>query len=93
MNPGSIESLMVLVTQFGAAGLIGLLWVLERRAAAGRDRQLSEAHAKLMAQQREVDSLLQVVKENTAAAKALEYTQRRLIEYLDRSRNVSSSAA
>lgn len=93
MDSGSVESLMSVLTQFGAAGLIGLLWVLERRAAAGRERQLSEAHQKLMSQQREMDALLQVVKENTSAAKALEYTQRRLIDYLDHSRGAASNAA
>lgn len=84
---------MTVLTQFGAAGLIGLLWVVERRAAGGRERQLTEAHQRLMAQQRDVDALLRVVKENTAASKALEYTQRRLIDYLDHGRSSGNSNA
>lgn len=94
MSALSAEGLVMVLTQFGAAGLIGVLWVLERRAGQQRDRQLNEAHQKLMSRERELDALLHVVKENTAAIKALEYTQRRLIELLKaRSSPDSASAA
>ena len=41
------ESLAAL-TQFGVAGLIGWLWITERRAAGARDRQLEALHTRLM---------------------------------------------
>ncbi len=59
-------------TQFGAAGLIGVLWVMERRYAAHRDRQLDEAHRKLIGQERVLEALLTVVKENTKAINTLQ---------------------
>ncbi len=94
MDPNSIEAMTAILTQFGAAGLIGLLWVLERRTAMQRDRQLQEAHDKLMAQRQATESLLQIVKDNTAAMKSLEYAQRRLIDHLNRAAaNDHASAA
>jgi len=89
----AMEGLLSNVTQLGAAGLIGVLWVFERRAAQQRDRQLSEAHEKLMERDRELDALLKVVKENTAAVKSLEHTQRRLIELLKSRRNAEKASA
>ena len=59
-------------TQFGAAGLIGVLWVMERRYAAHRDRQLDEAHRKLIGPERDLEALLTVVKENTKAINTLQ---------------------
>ena len=69
-----------LVSQFGAAGLIGLLWIAERRHAAARDRHLSEAHRKLTGQEQALDALLNVVRDNTRAIVTLEQTQRQMIE-------------
>src|SRR5688572_24089486 len=73
-----------MLSQFGAAGLMGLLWVLERRHAALRERQLSEAHRRLAADEREVESLLDVVRDSTRAMVALEHTQRHLVRLAER---------
>ena len=70
------------ISQFGAAGLIGTLWILERRHASVRDRQLAEAHRHLIETDRDRAILLDVVKENTRAIAALEASQRRLIDVL-----------
>ena len=72
--------LITILAQFGPAGLIGLLWIAERRHAAVRERQLSESHAKLAVQDREVNLLVDVIKENTRAIVTLEQTQRQLID-------------
>ena len=77
------DSLLPMLSQFGAAGLIGVLWILERRHAASRDRQLDESHQRLIAQSREIDALLEVVKDNTRAISAMESAQQRLITLLD----------
>jgi hypothetical protein len=78
------ETLIATFTQFGAAGLIGALWLFERRHAAHRERQLDEAHRQLMASERQVDALLRVVQENTRAVNSLQHSQRRLIGLLGR---------
>ncbi len=77
---GSITAL----TQFGAAGLIGVLWILERRHAAHRDRQLDEAHRKIATSERDLEALLSVVKENTKAINTLQQSQLHLISLLER---------
>ena len=78
------DTVVTAMTQFGAAGLIGLLWLLERRHAATRDRQIDEAHRTIMDRDRAVDSLLAVIKENTGAIIRLERSQHRLIGLLER---------
>lgn len=80
MTPDILNAL----AQFGPAGLIGLLWIAERRHAAARDRQLGEAHGKLAAQDQSLDALLNVVKDNTRAIVTLEQTQRQLIDLAQR---------
>ncbi len=74
--------LMTHLTQLGAAGLIGLLWLTERRHAAHRERLLDEAHRTLMRSQTELNALLEVVRDNTRAMVALEEGQRHLAELL-----------
>ena len=76
------ESILQAMTEFGAAGLIGLLWILERRYASKRDRQLDEAHRLLISQGRELEIWLRLVREHTKALNGLERTQRELITML-----------
>jgi len=76
MNP----ELLTALAQFGPAGLIGLLWIVERRHGATRDRQLAEAHRKLASQNQSLESVLNVVRDNTRAIVTLEQTQRHLID-------------
>ena len=68
MDPTTLTSL----TPFGAAGLIAFLWLTERRAASERERQLSEAHERLVRQRSEIALLVGVVRDNTRAMTALE---------------------
>ena len=80
------ETILTTLTQFGAAGLIGLLWLIERRFSSHRERQIDEAHRQVINRERELDALLRVVQENTRAINTLESSQRRLLGYLMRSR-------
>jgi hypothetical protein len=80
MTPDIINAL----AQFGPAGLIGILWIAERRQAARRDRQLTEAHHKLAGKELSLEALLDVVKDNTRAIVTLEQTQRQLIDVAQR---------
>ena len=73
-----------IVSQFGAAGLMGLLWIAERRHAALRDGQLTEAHRLITAREHEAAALLGIVRENTRAIVTLEQTQQRLMHAIER---------
>lgn len=75
---------MNILTQFGAAGLIGWMWLSERRHAAKREQQLTEAHERMTEQRVALDQLLAVVSENTKAVAMLEAGQRSLLSYLHR---------
>lgn len=68
MDPTLLTSL----TPFGAAGLIAWLWLTERKSAADRERQLSEAHERLVRHRSEIALLVNVVRDNTRALTALE---------------------
>ena len=80
MTPDIINAL----AQFGPAGLIGFLWIAERRHAARRDRQLGVAPRKLAAADHSLEAILNVVKDNTRAIVTLEQTQRQLIDLAQR---------
>jgi len=64
------------LAQFGTAGLIGWMWLTERRAAAQRERQLTEAHDRLMQERRTFELLLAAIHENTRVLTALEVNLR-----------------
>ena len=71
-------------TQFGLAGMIACMWLAERRAAAGRERQLAEAHERLLEQRTQLDALMTLVADNTRAVASLEAGQRALAALLER---------
>lgn len=72
-----------LVAQFGVAGLIGWMWLTERRSALSREKQLNEAHEQVIDQKQEISVLVDVVKANTRAVTALEAGQRRLMDMIE----------
>lgn len=74
------------ITQFGAAGLIAWMWLSERRHGALRERQIAEAHERLLEHRLQLDLLVDVVRDNTRAMSALEAGQRRIADLLDRLR-------
>lgn len=67
---------MAWVGQFGAAGLIAWMWLAERRAAAVREKQLTEVHGRLMLERQETEVLLKALNDNTRALASLESCQR-----------------
>ena len=66
------------IAQLGAAGLMGWMWLAERRSAAARERQLTEAHERIVQERRYFESLLEAVRENTRVLAVLETGQARL---------------
>ena len=74
--------IMSALSQFGVAGLVCCMWLVERRASADRERQITETHRALMQQRDERESLIEVVRDNTHALATLETTQRELTALL-----------
>jgi hypothetical protein len=72
------------IAQLGAAGLIGFMWLSERRSSAERERQLREAHDRLMSERLQIGALVELVRETTKAMAGLEAGQRRMESVLDR---------
>ncbi len=71
------------MAQLGAAGLIGLMWLSERRAATERERQLAEQHERIKRDRTELSVLVSVIEANTRALASLESGQGRLIAALE----------
>jgi hypothetical protein len=71
------------LAQFGAAGLIAWMWLTERRSAAERERQLTEAHRRIEQERPQLTTLLSVVQDNTRALTAIESGQRALAATLN----------
>lgn len=72
------------LTQFGVAGLMGVLWVWERSLSRKHEAQLDDAHQKLMQQQDHLKVLLDTVQRNTLALERFEQTQSQLRTVLER---------
>lgn len=79
-NPESFQNM----TQFGVAGLMGALWLWERLYSRKREQELTQAHQRLIAQQMELQTLIDLVSRNTVAIERFEQTQQRLADLLDR---------
>lgn len=76
--------LLTTLTQFGVAGLIGWMWLTERRASAERERQLTEAHARILRESEHRTALVDALRDCTRAMVALECGQRALGALIDR---------
>ena len=76
--------LLPILAQSGAAGLIALMWLTERRVTAARDRQLSDLADRLTQERATTSTLLAVIGDNTRALTAIEIGQRSLAAILDR---------
>ena len=75
------------ILQFGVAGLMGTLWVWERTNSRKRERQLDEAHDRLIGQDRQLCILVRLVQQNTKAMVGFERTQQRICEILEGTRD------
>lgn len=63
------------LTQFGAAGLMGLMWLWERRMSRQREQQLDDCHDRIMADRIQLEQLIDLVRQNTAALTRLAESQ------------------
>lgn len=76
---GMIETL----TQLGVAGLMGVLWIWERSHSRGRETELTEAHRRLIQNERELGALVELVRQNTQSLVASEQMQKRMCDLLE----------
>lgn len=74
------SELLGAATQFGIAGLMAWMWLTERRASTDRERQMNEAHQRLMEDRVHFGAVIELVRENTRAVTALEAGQRALLD-------------
>ena len=70
------------LASFGAAGLMGGMWLWERKASRQREEQLSEAHMRIMRDEERLGKLTEVVEQNTSAVARFIETQRQVVETL-----------
>ncbi len=77
MDPTTLDIASSL-TQFGTAGLIGWMWLTERKGALARERQIAEAHDALMHERAAFAVVIEALRENTKALAAIESSQRDL---------------
>ena len=55
------------ITSLGAAGLMGAMWLWERRTSRQREQQLDDAHTRIMSDRVQLSELMDVVRQNTEA--------------------------
>ena len=72
------------LTSLGAAGLMGAMWLWERRTSQKREQQLDEAHARILGDGVQLEQLMTVVRQNAEAFARLCTTQDQLLRQLDR---------
>ena len=75
-------SIMSDLASFGAAGLMGAMWLWERRLSRLREYQLNEAHDRILRDEERLEKLTRVVNQNTAAFTRFVETQRQVAETL-----------
>ncbi len=73
------DSLMPQLTNFGAAGIMGAMWLWERRTSRQREQQLDEAHTRIMSDRVGLDQLINVVRQNAEALTRFATTQEQLL--------------
>ncbi len=78
------------VASLGAAGLMGAMWLWERRNSQKRETQIDESHARILGDRVQLDQLMSIVRQNAEAISRLCATQDQLLRQLDRTeRNAS----
>jgi len=77
-TPDAVKELASL----GAAGMMGAMWLWERRNSRTRDQQLTDAHARIVRDEQRLGSLIEVVEHNTAALARFTETQQHIRQVL-----------
>lgn len=88
MDPNTLAATL---TQFGVAGLMGWMWLSERRAAAERDRHLAQAHERIAQDRVAMNAVLEALRDNTRVLGGVESTLRGLASDISYCGNCSRS--
>ena len=70
-------------TSFGAAGMMGAMWLWERKTSRQREEQLDEAHVRILSDRVQLDQLIDVVRQNAEAMTRLSAIQDQLVRKMD----------
>ncbi len=73
------------LANLGVAGLMGAMWLWERRTSQKREGQIDEAHARIMSDRVQLEQLMAVVKQNAEAMTRLSSVQDQLLRELAKS--------
>jgi hypothetical protein len=73
------------LTSLGAAGIMGAMWLWERKTSGQREQQLDEAHTRILADRVGLDELIHVVQQNTEALSRMNTMQEQLLRQLGKS--------
>jgi hypothetical protein len=66
-------------TNLGVAGIMGAMWLWERRTSRVREQQIDEAHARIMADRVLLDQFMELVQKNIEVLSRLTATQTELL--------------
>ncbi len=70
------------LASFGAAGLMGAMWLWERKLTRLREEQLTEAHGRILRDEERLSKLVEVVEGNTGAVSRFTETQHQFVSTL-----------
>ena len=69
------------LTGLGSAGVMGAMWLWERRNSRAREQQLDEAHQRILADRVQLDQIITLVRQNTEALTRLCATHEQLTSH------------
>jgi hypothetical protein len=72
------------LTSLGAAGIMGAMWLWERRQSQQRDQQLDESHTRILGDRVQLEQLIEVVNTNAQAMTRLATVQDQLVRTLEK---------
>jgi hypothetical protein len=75
------------LTSFGLAGLMGAMWLWERRTSQKREPQIDEAHARILGDRVQLDQLISVVRQNAEAITRLSTVQEQFLREMSSQRS------
>lgn len=70
------------LANLGTAGLMGAMWLWERRTSRQRDQQLDESHNRILSDRIQLDQLITLVRQNTEALTRMSTTQEQFLQRL-----------
>ncbi|MEM6314343.1 MAG: hypothetical protein AAF743_09665 [Planctomycetota bacterium] len=68
----------------GAAGLMGWMWLWERRTSRAREEQLDAAHARILADGLQIDALLETVRKTSETLTRFSAQQQQLSQQIEK---------